>query len=136
MKMDMPIGNNAYAPLFLRLALGSYFMLQGLHILDDLGTFIKLVQSFRVLPNQLATLYAILVPYLAIFSGGLMLLGFWTILAGLLMSLMLASFILALGLWPSSKEIFNKDVILLAVSISLMYSGAGAWSIDRWRRNS
>lgn len=133
-KMHEPVGNSIYAPLFLRLGIGSYFILNGLYILNDIPGFILLVESFKMVPSPVASLYAILVPYMAIAGGSLLVLGIWTTLGASLISILLLSFIGLLGLFPNSREIFNKDVILLAATLSLMYSGGGAWSIDRFRK--
>lgn len=134
MKMNEPIGNPLYGPLILRLTLGAYFVLKGLYVLDNMPSFVRLVQSFGVLPEPFATLYAILIPYLSLIAGTFLVLGIWTTLGSIIAALMLLSFVVALGIFPSNREIFNKDLILLAGTLSLLYSGAGAWSIDRFRK--
>lgn len=134
MKMNEPLGNAIYGPMLIRLALGAYFVLAGLKKLHNQAQFIAEVQKFGILPAQLSTLYAVLLPYLEIGAGALLLIGIWTTLAALVTSALLASFIYALGLFPNSSDLFNKDVILLAASMSLLYSGAGGWSIDRFRK--
>ncbi len=132
--MTEPVGDTLYAPFFLRLALGSYFVLAGLAKLDDPGAFVLEVQRFGILPEQFATVYAILLPYLEILSGGMLLCGMWTTLAAIITTLLLGSFIYAFGFFPPKANLFNKDVILLAVSVSIMFSGAGAFSVDRFRK--
>lgn len=132
--MNEPLGNAIYGPMLIRLALGAYFVLAGLKKLHNQAQFIAEVQKFGILPAQLSTLYAVLLPYLEIGAGALLLIGIWTTLAALVTSALLASFIYALGLFPNSSDLFNKDVILLAASMSLLYSGAGGWSIDRFRK--
>lgn len=135
MRMHEPIGNPVFGPLIARLPLGAYFMLAGLEKLNNLPSFIEEVHKFNILPSALATLYGTLLPYVEIGAGGLMVLGLWTTLATILTSLMLISFIYALGVHAApNSRLFNKDIILLGTSLSLLYSGAGAWSIDRFRK--
>ena len=130
------IGNSAYGPLFVRVALGGYFVLAGLTKLENPQGFIEEIQAMRLLPNTMSTLYGILLPYFEIVAGGLLIVGLWTTLAAVFAALMLASFILALGIFTTSLGPFNKDIILLAATISIMYTGAGAVSFDGIRHTS
>lgn len=132
--MNEPIGNPIWGPFFIRVALGAYFLLAGLAKLDNIQGFIQEVQSFNILSPHMSTLYGILLPYVEIAGGTLLILGIWTTLAALLISLMLLSFVIAFGFFPRGGSMFNKDILLLAAALSLMYSGAGAMSIDRFRK--
>lgn len=134
MKMNEPCGNPIYAPFFVRISLGGYFLLAGLMKINHIPAFIKEVQAFHILPAHLATLYAIMLPYAEVVVGTMLLLGSWTTLAAILSSLMLLSFVIAIGIFPSSGDLYNKDVILLCGSLSLLFSGAGAISVDRFRK--
>ena len=133
--MNQPIGNSNLGPLFLRVSIGLYFLLAGMRKIDNIQTFISIVEEHHVLPKQLAQLYGILVPYLEVGSGFFLLIGFWTTLGGLLSSLLLTSYIIAIGIFPyPASELFNKDIIILSGTICLMYTGAGAFSIDKFRK--
>lgn len=132
--MNEPIGNPLWGPFVLRLALGSYFVMAGWAKLDNMPGFVREVQSFNIIPSQFAALYGILLPYTEIFAGILLIIGIWTTLAAMLISLMLVSFVIAFGIFPKGSNLFNKDILLLAGAISLLYSGAGAISIDRFRK--
>ncbi len=70
---------------------------------------------------------------LFVVCGGLFLIGFWTTLTGLILALLLGSFVYAIGLRPASMGPFNKDLILLAAVLCVLYTGAGSMSIDRFR---
>jgi uncharacterized membrane protein YphA (DoxX/SURF4 family) len=130
-----PIGNPLFGPFLVRVGLGGYFALAGLVKLENITVFVDRVRAFGILPNELATLYGLLLPYAEIAVGTLLILGFWTTVASALASLMLSSFIVALGLFPNSQVmVFNKDIILLGGSLSLLYSGSGAMSVDRFRK--
>jgi uncharacterized membrane protein YphA (DoxX/SURF4 family) len=136
MKLNEPIGNPLYAPFLIRLGLGAYFILAGMMKLDQHYTFIAHVKAFGLLPDQAALLYGLVLPYAEIAIGALLVLGFCTTLAGLLSSLLLLSFIIALGTFPNTGRLFNKDIILLGGSLSLLFSGAGAYSVDRFRKSA
>lgn len=134
MKVSEPLGNPLYAPFLIRLGLGAYFILAGLLKLDDHNAFLAHVRAFNMLPDQAALLYGLLLPYAEVAIGGLLVVGYWTTLASVLASLMLFSFVLALGTFPNTARLFNKDIILLGSSLSLLFSGAGAYSVDRFRK--
>ena len=134
MKLHQPVGNPIYAPLLVRISIGGYFILAGLMKLNNIPHFVQEVQAFHILPPHLAMVYGILLPYTEIAVGSLLVLGIWTTLAAILASLMLVSFVFAMGFFPSSGDLYNKDLILLAGSLSLLFSGAGALSIDRFRK--
>ena len=133
-KMNQPLGNPLFAPFFVRISIGGYFLLAGLMKIQNIPAFIQEVRAFNLLPNHLATLYSIILPYAEILVGTLLIVGIWTTFAAILSSLMLLSYVTAIGLFPSSTDLYNKDLILLAGSLSLAFSGAGALSIDRFRK--
>lgn len=135
MKINEPIGNPNIGPFFLRVTLGGYFVVAGLMKLDNLPGFIEEVRKFDVMGPNVARLYATLLPYLEVVCGTLLCLGFWTTLAALIASLLLTSFVFAFKVFPNNNYLFNKDLILLAAAISLMYTGAGSLSIDKFRRD-
>jgi uncharacterized membrane protein YphA (DoxX/SURF4 family) len=134
MKLDEPIGDSLYGPLLVRYSLGAYFILAGLYKLDKVGMFVQEVQGFELLPGNFAILYGHFLPYLEIVVGVFLLIGFWITATAFVSSLLLLSFILALGIFPNTDRLFNKDLILLGASLSLLYSGGGAMSIDRFRK--
>lgn len=134
-----PIGNSIYAPLFLRVPLGAYFVLAGLTKIDNIDAFVQQVKAFGILSNSVATAFGGILPYVEILCGLMVIFGFLTTLASGVLSLLLVTFIYAIGLFPYAKvafaeNLFNKDLLLLAIAVSLLYSGPGAFSIDRFRR--
>lgn len=143
MKLHAPLGNAEYGGLLVRLPLGAYFGLQGLSKLANPVLFIEEVRKAKptlmginLLTEPLGSLYGILLPYMEIIVGALLIVGMWTTLASILSSLMLTSFILAVGwLVKSDPLLFNKDFVLLGASLSLLYIGGGAFSVDKFRRS-
>jgi len=135
MKMNEPIGNGLYGPLFIRLTLGSYFILAGLLKLDQPpGAFVEEIRAFGILKEPLVTLYGTLLPYLEIGAGALMILGFFTTLAAITTTLLLISYLIAFKLFPTHPHLFNKDFVLLGASLSLLWSGGGYYSVDNFRK--
>lgn len=133
--MNQPIGDSSFGPFLIRVSLGSYFVLAGLLKLDNLDAFLQVVSTFSLLPKQLAIIVGGILPYMEVVSGALLVLGFWTTLAGFMSSILLASFVYMFGIYPKGNtELFNKDIILLCASISLLYTGAGMLSIDNFRK--
>ncbi len=133
MKPAQPLGNALWGPLFIRMALGTYFILAGMRKLEDPVAFLEQVKALHILPELGATVFGIILPYVEIVCGGLFLIGFWTTLTGLILALLLGSFVYAIGLRPASMGPFNKDLILLAAVLCVLYTGAGSMSIDRFR---
>ena len=135
MKMNEPIGHPAWGPFFVRLGLGFFFLLAGLAKYGRPQRFIQEVEKLNVFPAPFSTLYAVTLPYAEILVGALLLIGIFTTLAGVGASLILISFIYSFGIFPlSTPGVFNKDLILLGVAVSLLFSGPGAFSIDQFRR--
>jgi uncharacterized membrane protein YphA (DoxX/SURF4 family) len=135
-KMHDPIGEATWGGLFLRIPLGAYFVLAGLTKLKDPTLFVEEVRKMGVVPEHVGTIYAVLLPYLEIGSGGLLVLGAWTTLAAACASILLASFIFALGVYPHGRPLFNKDFILLGGALALLFTGGGAYSIDKFRKGA
>lgn len=134
-KMNEPMGDAAWASFFVRIPLGAYLVMAGLAKMDNIQSFILQVQQFKILPAPFDTLYAILLPYLEVAAGGLLVLGGWTTLAAIVSSLLLLSYVIAIGVFPGSHHLFNKDIILLGASLSLLFNGGGAFSIDKFRKS-
>jgi uncharacterized membrane protein YphA (DoxX/SURF4 family) len=133
MQFGRPIWNSIWAGFLLRLPLGAYFFFAGRLKLQNIEGFVAEVKKYHVIPDQLATLYAVMLPYLEIIAGVLLIVGLWTTLASIVISALLVSFIIALGVHPDNPKLFNKDIILLGHSLALLCIGAGAFSIDNFR---
>lgn len=142
MKLDTPIGNPQIAPLLVRIALGFYLLYAGKAKLRPAqglvdSDFIGLVRSLKIMPDQIANVFAILLPYLEIVTGILLIVGLWMTLTAVLSSIVVAAYIWMFGLYTGAgKIVYAKEIIMLASSLSLLYSGAGAVSLDRFRKGS
>lgn len=97
--------------------------------------FVLQMQGMKAMPEGVSTVYAILLPYLELLAGAFLIIGFWTTFTAILSAIIFAVSVYLWGIYPTeSKVIFNKDIVLLACAISLLYSGAGAFSMDRFRK--
>lgn len=141
MKMNEPMGDAAWGPLLVRFPLGAYFLVAGLAKLDQLAAFIAEVKRFGVLPENISSLYGSLLPYTEVFVGGTLILGMWTTLSSSLASIILFSIVVAYGAFPHSASlpsgdisIFNKDIVLLGMALSLLFTGCGRYGIDNVKK--
>lgn len=135
MKMHEPIGANSHGPMLIRVTLGGYLLMTGYQRLRDIPALVEEVKKFNVLPEHLAQLYGMLMPYLAVGAGSLLIIGMWTTLAAIVSSLIIGSVIYAMRGYPdTAAKLFDRDIIIFACSLSLLYTGAGTLSIDTFRK--
>jgi uncharacterized membrane protein YphA (DoxX/SURF4 family) len=136
MKINEPIGDASYAAMMVRLPLGAYFAVAGWLKLKNLRGFMEEVTGMHVLSDNLAALFGTLLPYIEVYVGVALILGLWMTLTSLLSSVLLASFIYGFGVSHGEHGLFNKDFLLLGASLSLLFSGSGAYSVDNVRKAS
>lgn len=79
-----------------RLALGSVFMLSGFTKLFDRHGFVKKVAAFGILPSSIAKAYGQCLPFVELFVGFLLVVGYQTLFATVLCVILLTSFIIAI----------------------------------------
>ena len=121
------------ALLLCRLAIGVYFVMAGIakvrggvqNFVD--GAYAKSTPSW--LPEAMAKPYGYAVPWLEILVGASVALGFFGRIGAGVMSLMLLSFMLALGIADGNKP-YSTNIILFALAILLAIAGSGAFSLD------
>jgi uncharacterized membrane protein YphA (DoxX/SURF4 family) len=136
MNTSEPIGNPAWGAFFVRVAVGCFFVLKGLHELNNLPIAVQGVGFLKNVPPHLLTLFGFLIPYLEILFGALLVVGFWTIIGAVGTSLIALLFVYVVGVFTGgSAKVLNKDLIVLAGALSLLYTGAGAFSVDKFRKS-
>ena len=133
MKINEPIGNPLYGPMLVRLTLGAYLIAAGVIELHNPLGIAGGVKQLKLLPQPFNDLYGVLLPFIDLGAGVLLVIGFWTTLASLLSALMLLPWLWSLGILD--RGFVRKEVLLLGASLSLLFSGAGALSIDLFRKS-
>lgn len=84
-------------PVIVRLALGAMLFYAGFSKLGALSTFADAIANYRVLPAQMTTAIAVVLPWWEITIGILLVLGLWQRAAALLALLLFTIFALAAG---------------------------------------
>jgi putative oxidoreductase len=143
-----------WVSLAVRVALGGLFIFAGVMKLKDVQHFVQAVSAFKIIPQSaehLSVLTAFVVPWVEILAGALLVVGWWTRAAGLVLSAMLAAFITGIlsvivrGLdvkctcfgefeIPCTGPIgwchVIRNTVLLAMALHTVWHGAGKLGID------
>ena len=135
MNTSEPIGDPAWGAFFVRVAVGAFFVFKGLNELEHLPVAIQATGYLKHLPPHVLALLGFLIPYLEILFGSMLVAGFWTIIGAIGTSLIALFFVYASGISPLTIKLANKDFIVLAGALSLLYTGAGALSVDKFRKS-
>ena len=137
--MRNPIASSASTSLGLLLArvpLGAYFVLAGFSKFTAPGGVKAFVSHFAGavpawVPPVAGKYYLQAVPYAEILVGASLVLGVAGRLGGLLASLMLTSFIIAVTGVRAANLPFQPNVIFLGVALLVLLAGPGTVSMDR-----
>ena len=89
------IVNNRWLIFALRVALGGIFIAASVTKLSHQAEFINIVTSYGILPDSLARLYALIVPWAELVIGCSLVLGLFTRFAAALSIPLIVSFIVA-----------------------------------------
>ncbi len=81
-----------------RIALGAIFLMSALPKLMELSEFAVSVQKYRILPRFVARCYGLALPFVETGTGALLFLGLYTAWSGLASTLMILSFMIAVGI--------------------------------------
>ncbi|MEM7624033.1 MAG: DoxX family protein [Planctomycetota bacterium] len=130
------------ALLLNRLTLGVLFVFAGIRKVFPGGgkgpwqamqEFAGYVASNAPLPEALGRAYGYALPWGEILFGLLLMLGFYTRLAAVVIGLMLISFMLEFGIawWPKSGPAFDKNVIYLTLAFLLAVTGGGRYALEQ-----
>ncbi len=138
-------------PLVLRVGLGVIFFWSGLEKVWHLSAFYQDAQNYHVLSPLLTQIYSASLPWFEILAGGLLLLGLFSRFATLLMSLLLASFIIAVSLVlmkgghadcgcflggaessPITAGLLFRDIALMMGVAYLCWANPKSYSLDAW----
>ena len=138
-----------WVQLLVRVALGVLFISSGVGKLQHFADFEQTALNYQVLPEVLTTMYAQMLPWVAILAGAYLMIGLFTQFAAVLVFLMMLSFIIAIvavlirgdemdcGCFvggrtePVTPQKLVEDVFLLLLSVYLFFAPIGPWCIDR-----
>lgn len=135
--------------VLIRLGLGGIFLSSGLQKLAHLDLFYQTAQGYHFLTPNLTQLYAGWLPWLEILAGSLLLLGLFRRFSAILTSLLLLSFLVAIG-WvlfrgdtvdcgcflggsqasPVTWELWIRDLFLLFAAAFLVWTKFFPWGLD------
>jgi len=134
------------ALLFARVSLAMLFLLAGAKkmipsaaegTMQKIETFANSVADDAPLPRPLGLAYGYALPFAEIIAGLLLTVGLFGRIAALVITLMLLSFMIAIGIgwWPATGSAFDRNVILFTTALLLSVTGPGVLSIDGLIRN-
>lgn len=134
MDISKPIGDSAYGPFIIRVVIGAYLFIVGLAPMDDIPGFVEGIKKMYHFSDGVSMMIGSTFPYVCMFTGFFLIIGMWTTLTAMFACAVFAFGIYGFGLTPSEYAPFNRDIMVLAGCVSLMYTGAGFFSIDSFRK--
>ncbi len=145
---------NPYAVFVTRVFIGLLFIVSSLEKIVDPTAFTQSIVSYKLLPASISVVIATVLPWLELLCGFAVLFGVFLRGSSLLLSLMIATFTIAVvtalvrgldiscGCFtqdPSNGKIgwmkVVQDVTLLALTVFLYYSSSVKFSIEHYLRN-
>jgi uncharacterized membrane protein YphA (DoxX/SURF4 family) len=85
-----------YAIAFTRIYLALVFIISGLDKINDLNGFAQSIENYRLIPVEFVNIFAIIIPWIEVVTGGLLLLGIFIKENSLLIFLLLLVFTLSI----------------------------------------
>lgn len=128
-------GNNSFGIFLIRFVIGMIFIIAGAKKAMDVEAFIGYVKSLDILSDNLAFICGFILPFAEIFFGALFLIGFMTPLTSFVLSVFEIAFIVTYGsLFMTSPQYsvspIAYNLLMLACTVGVMFSGAGIVSFD------
>lgn len=128
-------GSASFGLLLIRLVIGFTFLIAGTSKILNLEAFVSHVKSFEVFSQNAAFILGVLLPFVEVFFGALYIIGFFTPITSLALSVMTISFLtVGEGIF-STPEPFTLPLavfyfIMLSGTLATLFSGAGIVSFD------
>ncbi len=117
-----------------RLALGLYFCMGGyVKIKGGLSEWVGSEQYKREsswLPDFIASAYGYVLPFAQIAVGAMLVVGLFSRLASIFIAIILGSVMIATTWAGNNAELYDRNVILMTLSIMFIVTGPGSLSID------
>lgn len=122
-------GGANFGLFILRLAVGFLFLFAGAEKLMDIEGFINTLKAMDVMPDNLAFIMGFILPFAQVFLGGLFIIGLFTPIVSFFLSALTLSILMMTGL-GDPVHAFSLNWIVLAVTLCVLFSGAGNISFD------
>jgi putative oxidoreductase len=133
-----PSTSTSLGLLLARLPVGLVFLIAGFNkIKGGVGEFVskQLHSATGFMPEPLAKAFLGTLPFMELLVGITLLLGLFGRISGLVASLLLISFMIAVtGLKSTGGLAFHYNVVLLGVTLLIALAGAGDCSLDALMR--
>ncbi len=148
----MGLITNKYITLIFRVILGVVFIWASIDKIVHIDLFAKAIYNYHVAPGWLVNIMAIFMPWVELFAGVCLVLGFWPRGAATLIGAMLVMFIVALTIVyvrgvdincgcfsvsdrakGSATGLIWRDILLLLMTIQILFFGRDFLSIHKLR---
>jgi uncharacterized membrane protein YphA (DoxX/SURF4 family) len=128
-------GNSSFGIFLIRFVIGMIFIIAGARKAMNVEAFIGYVKSLEIFSDNLAFIFGFILPFAEIFFGALFLIGFMTPFTSFVLSIFELIFIFAYSsLYVNNMQYsispIAYNLLMLACTIGIMFSGAGAVSFD------
>lgn len=127
-------GSASFGLLLIRLVIGGIFLIAGAHKALNVEDFIAFVRGMGTIPPNLAFYLGFILPFTEILFGAFFIIGFFTPLTSLILSIMIVSFVIVLP-EPAQQARYSIPqisfyLVMLACTLTTLFSGAGVISFD------
>jgi uncharacterized membrane protein YphA (DoxX/SURF4 family) len=128
-------GSSSFGLLVIRLVIGTTFLLAGANKVMNIEAFINHVKSFDVFSQNASFILGFILPFIEIIFGAFYIIGIFTPLTSLALSVMTVSFIVVSKNIVETSEAFTLPqivfyFIMLSATLMTLFSGAGIISFD------
>lgn len=128
-------GSASFGLLLIRLVIGFTFLIAGASKAMNIEAFVNHVKSIEVFSPNTAFILGFILPFVEVFFGALYIIGFFTPLTSLALSVMTISFIVVgQNLFTPPEQFALPQAvfyfIMLSSTLATLFSGAGVISFD------
>jgi uncharacterized membrane protein YphA (DoxX/SURF4 family) len=128
-------GSSSFGLLVIRLVIGTTFLLAGANKVMNIEAFINHVKSFDVFSPNASFILGFVLPFMEIIFGAFYIIGIFTPLTSLALSVMTISFlVVSKNITPPSEQFVLPQIvfyfIMLSATLMTLFSGAGVISFD------
>lgn len=128
-------GSASFGLLLIRLVIGFTFLIAGASKAMNIEAFVNHVKSIDIFSPNTAFILGFILPFVEVFFGALYIIGFFTPLTSLALSVMTVSFlVVGQNIFTPSEQFALPQAafyfIMLSCTIATLFSGAGVVSFD------